>query len=111
MVRERIPQRFGFDPMDDIQVLTPMQRGRAGRRNLNLVLQAALNPDRARASSGSAGPSASATRSCRLVNDYDKDVFNGDIGRIASDRRGGAGGGRSASTTARSPTTSASWTS
>jgi exodeoxyribonuclease V alpha subunit len=83
MVRESIPQRFGFHPMDDIQVLTPMHRSELGARNLNLVLQAALNP---------AGPSIqkfgwtfrAGDKVMQLVNDYDKDVFNGDIGRIAS---------------------------
>ena len=40
----RIPKRFGFDPVRDIQVLCPMNRGGAGARSLNIVLQAALNP-------------------------------------------------------------------
>jgi len=45
VVTERIPKRFNFDPVRDIQVLTPMQRGGLGARALNLQLQAALNPD------------------------------------------------------------------
>ena len=44
LVKERIPTRFGFDPKSDIQVLTPMNRSLLGARNLNQVLQAALNP-------------------------------------------------------------------
>jgi exodeoxyribonuclease V alpha subunit len=83
MVRESIPQRFGLRSMDDIQVLTPMHRAELGARNLNLVLQAALNPT---------GPSIqkfgwtfrAGDKVMQLVNDYDKDVFNGDIGRIVS---------------------------
>ena len=44
LVKERIPTRFGFDPKSDIQVLTPMNRSLLGARNLNQVLQTALNP-------------------------------------------------------------------
>lgn len=44
VVTERIPQRFGFDPVRDIQVLTPMNRGELGARSLNQLLQAKLNP-------------------------------------------------------------------
>ena len=44
LVKERIPSRFGFDPIDDIQVLTPMHKGIVGAGNLNLELQQALNP-------------------------------------------------------------------
>src|SRR5204863_8251870 len=44
IVRERIPKRFGFDPVRDIQVLCPMNRGGLGARSLNVELQAALNP-------------------------------------------------------------------
>jgi exodeoxyribonuclease V alpha subunit len=44
LVKERIPRRFGFDPMRDIQVLCPMNRGGLGARSLNIELQRALNP-------------------------------------------------------------------
>ena len=81
LVKERIPRRFGFDPLDDIQVLTPMHRGVVGGTNLNTELQKALNP-------GDEG----VTRMGRLfklgdkvmqiTNNYDKEVYNGDIGRI-----------------------------
>ena len=78
---ESIPQRFGFDRVNDIQVLTPMQRGVLGARNLNTVLQESLNPH---------GPSVErygwtfriGDKVIQTVNNYDKDVFNGDIGRI-----------------------------
>ena len=83
LVKERIPRRFGFDPLDDIQVLTPMHRGIIGGTNLNTELQKALNP-------GDEG----ITRMGRLykindkvmqiTNNYDKEVYNGDIGRIVS---------------------------
>lgn len=81
LLQDRIPKRFGFDPVEDIQVLTPMQRGDLGARNLNLVLQTALNP-------GSEGVSRFGWEYCpgdrvmQIVNNYDKDVFNGDMGRI-----------------------------
>jgi exodeoxyribonuclease V alpha subunit len=81
LVKERIPSRFDFDPIDDIQVLTPMHKGMVGAGNLNLELQQALNP----------GPD-SLTRGGRnfrlqdkvmqIQNNYEKEVFNGDLGRI-----------------------------
>ena len=81
LVRTSIPSRFGLDPVRDIQVLTPMQRGELGARNLNLALQAALNPT---------GPAVErfgltyrrGDRVMQIANDYEKDVFNGDIGRV-----------------------------
>jgi exodeoxyribonuclease V alpha subunit len=81
MVCEHIPQKFGFDRVDDIQVLSPMQRGVLGCRNLNTVLQEALNPT---------GPAIQrygwtfrvGDKVMQMVNNYDKDVFNGDIGRV-----------------------------
>jgi len=81
VVMERIPRRFGLEPMD-IQVLTPMVRGTLGTRNLNHELQAALNPSGAELVRGGRtlrlGDKVMQTR-----NDYDKDVFNGDLGRVA----------------------------
>ncbi len=81
MVCEHIPEKFGFDRVDDIQVLSPMQRGVLGCRNLNTLLQDALNPT---------GPAIQrygwtfrmGDKVMQMVNDYDKDVFNGDIGRV-----------------------------
>lgn len=82
LVQKAIPGKFGFHPLDDVQVLTPMQRGELGARNLNRLLQNALNP------SGQSVEKFGWTfrvgdKVMQTVNDYDKDVFNGDIGRIA----------------------------
>jgi exodeoxyribonuclease V alpha subunit len=79
---ERIPKRFHFDPMKDVQVLTPMHKGVCGSENLNRELQTALNP---------AGPHVQrfgrtyrvGDRVMQIRNNYDRDVFNGDLGRIA----------------------------
>jgi exodeoxyribonuclease V alpha subunit len=83
LVKERIPARFGFDPKTDIQVLTPMNRSQLGARNLNQVLQTALNP-------GDGGPEVQrfgwtfriGDRVIQTENDYNRDVFNGDLGVI-----------------------------
>ncbi|QDU29473.1 ATP-dependent RecD-like DNA helicase [Anatilimnocola aggregata] len=83
LVKERIPARFGFDPKSDIQVLTPMNRSVLGARNLNQVLQKAINP-------GDGGPEVQrfgwtfriGDRVIQTVNNYDRDVFNGDLGII-----------------------------
>ena len=82
LVIRRIPKRFGFDPMTDIQVLTPMRKNQLGAENLNEVLQETLNP---------AGPEVQrfgrkyrvGDRLMQIRNNYDKEVFNGDIGWIA----------------------------
>jgi exodeoxyribonuclease V alpha subunit len=84
LVKERIPQRFGFDPIRDIQVLCPMNRGSLGVRELNTALQQVLNPARA----GEPVVERFGWRFqlrdkvIQTENDYDKDVFNGDIGTI-----------------------------
>jgi len=78
---ERVPKKFGFDRMRDIQVLTPMHKGLCGSENLNRELQAALNPS---------GPVIQrfgrtyrvGDRVMQIRNNYDKDVFNGDLGRV-----------------------------
>lgn len=84
LVTERIPKRFGLDPVRDVQVLTPMNRGGIGVRSLNDELQGALN--------GSAEPKVSRFGSTfapgdkviQMVNNYDKEIFNGDIGLVES---------------------------
>jgi exodeoxyribonuclease V alpha subunit len=83
LVTSRIPHRFGLDPVRDVQVLTPMNRGPAGTLALNEALQASLNP------SGPALVRGSRTyrtgdKVMQLRNDYDKNVFNGDVGLISS---------------------------
>ncbi len=83
LVCRRIPRRFHMDPVDDVQVLSPMHRGDAGVENLNRLLQEALNP------SGSEVMARSKTlrvhdKVMQLRNDYGREVFNGDLGRIAA---------------------------
>jgi exodeoxyribonuclease V alpha subunit len=81
LIQKRIPARFGLDPIDDVQVITPMHRGLLGTTHLNFVLQELLNPSPHYIIVGTrkfkAGDKVMQTR-----NNYDKDVFNGDIGRI-----------------------------
>ena len=82
LVKERLPRAYRESP-DRIQVLTPMQRGVVGAANLNLLLQQALNPS---------GPSLGrggytyrqADRVMQVRNNYDKEVFNGDLGYVES---------------------------
>ncbi len=82
VVAGRIGPGFGLDPIDDVQVLTPMHRGDVGAKSLNAELQARLNPP---------GPPELAHGNRRfrvgdkviqLKNDYDKEVWNGDVGRV-----------------------------
>ncbi len=80
---ERIPRRFGLDPVDDVQVLSPMNRGEAGAQNLNLALQDALNPSGITLEIGGRVFRVK-DKVMQIKNNYDKDVFNGDIGRIRS---------------------------
>lgn len=80
LVRDRLPKKYGY-PAKEIQVLTPMQRGTVGAGNLNIELQNALNPS---------GPSLArggytfrqSDKVMQIRNNYDKNVFNGDIGYI-----------------------------
>ncbi|MHB8420122.1 MAG: SF1B family DNA helicase RecD2 [Myxococcales bacterium] len=89
LVKDRLPRRFGLDPWADIQVLTPMHRGAAGSHALNTVLQAALNPD-GRPLDGRESGFRAGDKVMQLRNDYEREVFNGDIGRIgALDEAGG----------------------
>ena len=81
MIRDRIPRRFGLDPLKDVQVLCPMIQGDLGARNLNLELQAVLNPNPP-ASVERFGWSFTGDRIMETVNDYDRDVFNGDLGTV-----------------------------
>jgi exodeoxyribonuclease V alpha subunit len=83
-VVERIPARFGLDPVRDIQVLTPMNRGGLGARALNIALQTLLNPDAQPRIQRFGWTYAPGDKVIQLVNNYDKEVFNGDIGRVAS---------------------------
>ena len=82
LVCEAIPRRFGFDPMNDVQILTPMQKGELGARNLNAAMQAALNP-RGIDVERFGWKFREGDRVMQTENDYDKDVFNGDVGIVA----------------------------
>src|SRR6266568_4798063 len=82
VVTERIPQRFGLDPIRDVQVLTPMNRGSLGARALNVALQEALNPEATPRVTKFGWTYAPGDKVIQTVNDYDKDTFNGDIGQV-----------------------------
>ncbi|MBQ7190400.1 MAG: ATP-dependent RecD-like DNA helicase [Kiritimatiellae bacterium] len=81
LMTERIPYKFHFDPLTEVQVLTPMRKNLLGYENLNAVIQATINPT---------GPSLvrgmthfrERDRVMQLRNNYDKEVFNGDVGTI-----------------------------
>ena len=81
-----LPSKFQLDPREDVQVLTPMHKGVAGVGNLNQQLQAALNPPGPNAPSlrGPSGEYRPGDKIIQLRNNYDKGLFNGDIGRILS---------------------------
>ena len=81
LTQSRIPHRFGLDPVNDIQVLTPMHRGLAGASNLNRRLQNELNPGQDLISRGEQSFRVK-DKVMQIRNNYEKEVFNGDIGRI-----------------------------
>ncbi len=81
LCRDRIPKRFKCDPIRDIQVLTPMNKGILGASNLNIELQKTLNPSSNELVRGSR-VFRKGDKVMQIVNNYDKDVFNGDIGVI-----------------------------
>ncbi len=83
IVRNRVPEKFGYDPMDEIQVIAPMYRGPIGVNMLNDRLQRALNGDTRMAEKKLNGRVFRVgDKVMQTKNNYDKDVFNGDIGRI-----------------------------
>jgi exodeoxyribonuclease V alpha subunit len=82
LVKTRIPNRFGLDSIRDIQVLCPMNRGGVGARSLNIELQAALNPAGDRKVERFGWTFAPGDKVMQIENDYDKEVYNGDIGYI-----------------------------
>jgi exodeoxyribonuclease V alpha subunit len=83
LVRERIPKRFGLDPIRDIQVLCPMNRGGLGARALNLELQNALNPPGDRRVERFGWTFCQGDKVMQVENDYDRDVYNGDLGVVS----------------------------
>jgi exodeoxyribonuclease V alpha subunit len=82
LAKTRIPKRFGLDPIRDVQVLCPMNRGGVGARSLNIELQAALNPAGDRKVERFGWTFAPGDKVMQIENDYDKEVYNGDIGHI-----------------------------
>jgi exodeoxyribonuclease V alpha subunit len=86
MITTRIPAKFHLDPRRDIQVLSPMHRGLLGVRELNLRLQAALNPGRPELPSVDkfGWTFRAGDKVIQTENNYDKDVFNGDIGLVSA---------------------------
>ena len=84
LLREQIPEKFGLDPMHDVQVLTPMHRGSLGTQALNRKIQDALNPANEATFEVERFGSCFRTgdRVIQLRNNYEKEVFNGDIGSI-----------------------------
>ncbi|MCB9762888.1 MAG: ATP-dependent RecD-like DNA helicase [Alphaproteobacteria bacterium] len=77
---ERLPE-LGFAPLNDVQVLTPMRRGPLGTRALNELLQGVLNPEGEKMKAGNR-PFRVGDRVIQVRNDYDNDIFNGDVGRV-----------------------------
>ena len=83
IVKHRLPTRFGLDPIRDIQVLCPMNRGSVGARALNVALQTALNPPVDEVCIERFGFTYRiGDKVMQTDNDYDKDVFNGDVGYV-----------------------------
>ncbi len=88
LVQHRIPDRFGFDPFADIQVLAPMNRSPLGARHLNQVLQEVLNPLEDKPEVQRYGWTfRQGDRVIQTENNYNRDVFNGDLGIIAKINR------------------------
>lgn len=81
LVAQRLPNRYGFNPKEEIQVLTPMKRGMIGTENLNIVLQQKLNPESSALFRGGY-KLQEGDKVMQIRNDYKREVFNGDIGYI-----------------------------
>ncbi len=82
VVSQRMPQKFNLGPINDIQVLCPMNRGGVGARSLNMELQKVLNPNQALKVERFGWTFAIGDKVMQMVNDYDKEVYNGDIGFV-----------------------------
>ena len=82
VVTKRIPSRFGLHPVRDVQVLTPMNRGGLGAHSLNAELQKTLNEKGEPKVTRFGTTFAPGDKVIQTVNNYDKEVFNGDIGQI-----------------------------
>ncbi len=82
LCHDRLPRAYGVDAIDDIQVMAPMYRGETGATNLNRVLQERLNPNGQELQRGGVRFRVG-DKVMQVRNNYDRDVFNGDIGRVA----------------------------
>ena len=82
LTQNRIPNRFGLDPLRDIQVITPMNKGITGVRSLNANLQQALNPVQNGNIVRTGSTFARGDKVMQIQNDYDKSIFNGDVGTV-----------------------------
>ena len=82
VVTERIPKRFGLHPVKDVQILTPMNRGGLGAHSLNAELQKVLNANSEPQVTRFGNTFSPGDKIIQTVNNYDKEVFNGDIGQI-----------------------------
>jgi exodeoxyribonuclease V alpha subunit len=83
IVQERIPKRFGLNPIRDVQVLCPMNRGGLGARSLNIELQKALNPPAEIRIERFGWTFCPGDKVMQIENDYDKEVYNGDLGVVS----------------------------
>lgn len=81
LIKNHIPRRFGLDPINEIQLLTPMHKGLIGAANMNSLLQDALNPGQLEIRSGERAFRLH-DKVMQIRNNYDKDIYNGDMGRI-----------------------------
>jgi exodeoxyribonuclease V alpha subunit len=82
LVKTRLPKKFGVDPVRDIQVLCPMNRGVTGARGINELLQAALNPPGDHSVQKFGYAFSIGDKVMQIENNYDRDVYNGDIGFV-----------------------------
>ena len=83
IVHDRIPKRFGLDPVRDIQVLCPMNRGGLGARSLNIELQKMLNPPGEIRIERFGWTFCPGDKVMQIENDYDREVYNGDLGIVS----------------------------
>lgn len=81
LIKNHIPAKFGFDPVNEIQLLTPMRKGPIGAESMNSRLQQALNPNGLEVRRGERAFRLH-DKVMQIRNNYDKDIFNGDMGRI-----------------------------
>ena len=82
LMKDRIPKRFGLDPMEDVQVLTPMHDGILGASNLNAVIRGELNAGPGNTIAVGKREFKTGDKVMQITNNYEKDVYNGDIGFI-----------------------------